>query len=82
MKHNYAEFDKSLLMLIVAGRNTMVMLDSVQSGLHRLAEPFCTTDRWGNKTPHFRIIDRRLQALRKKGEIRFNGKIWERVITS
>jgi hypothetical protein len=33
----------------------------------------------GSSTPVFRVIDRRLQALRKKGMLRFNGKAWVRL---
>jgi hypothetical protein len=76
---NYTEFDKALVRNIIAGRNTMSKLDSEASGLRPMAEKLSTKDRYGYLTPTFRIIDRRLQALRKKGAIRFNGKTWERV---
>lgn len=80
MKHpDYADFDAALLAQIAGGRNTMMSLDSVASGLITRAEPFCTKDRYGNRKPAFRIIDRRLQALRKRGKIRFNGKAWVRL---
>lgn len=75
----YQEFDNALMVQIRAGRNTMTLLDGKSSGLHDLAQPHRAEDPWGNKTPEFRIIDRRLQALRKQGLIRFNGKAWEEV---
>lgn len=75
MKPDYTAFDAALLDLINNGCNTMMQLDSVKSGLRPLAEPFC------NKlTSPFRIIDRRLQALRKRGELRYTGKVWARVV--
>lgn len=75
MKPDYAAFDKRLLQNIVAGRNTFMLLDSVSSGLLPLAEPFCN-----RRTSPYRIIDRRLQALRKRGLIRFDGKVWQRIV--
>jgi hypothetical protein len=78
-KLNYTEFDKALLTQIAAGRDTMMRLDSAESGLNKLAEPLRVKDRWGHLTPYFRVIDRRLQALRKRGEIRFDGKVWVKI---
>jgi hypothetical protein len=79
MKPDYAEFDAALLNAIDSGQNTLAQLEvnaqvRVQSQRHR------TKDRWGDLTPYFRVIDRRLQALRKRGELRYTGKVWERVI--
>jgi hypothetical protein len=76
---DYTEFDNALLDLISNGHDTLMKLDSVKSGLREMAEPHRVQDRWGSLTPTYRIIDRRLQAQRKKGVIRFNGKAWERV---
>lgn len=73
----YAEFDTAILDLIAKGINTMAVLDTHKHGLKALAEPFRTKDRYDHLTPHFRIIDRRLQALRKAGSIKFNKKVWE-----
>jgi hypothetical protein len=75
---DYTEFDKALLEQIATGRNTMMQLDGEASGLRALAKPF-TLPAPGSRTgcQPFRVIDRRLQALRKKGSIRFNGKTWE-----
>jgi hypothetical protein len=75
-KPNYQEFDRALLSQIQSGRNAMMLLDQTASGLWALAVPHQTTDRYGNKTPSYRIIDRRLQALRKAGKVRWDGKVW------
>jgi hypothetical protein len=68
---DYTQFDNALLDLIANRVNTMMQLDSETSGLRELAAPFA-----GNDTPTMRVIDRRLQALRKRGELRFNGRYW------
>lgn len=78
MKPDYTEFDNALIHAIAGGRNTMAQLET-SSRLRELAAPMCSKDRWGTLTPTFRIIDRRLQSLRKKGAIRFNGKVWVRL---
>jgi hypothetical protein len=72
-KPNYQEFDRVLLVQIEAGRNKMMLMDAAASGLPSLAMPF----RDGGRVPVFRVIDRRLQALRKAGKLRWNGKVWE-----
>lgn len=71
----YDEFDKALLDLIANGYNTLTVLDTDKTGLRALAEPHRTNDRFG-KTPYFRVIDRRLQALRKVGKIHYQDKRW------
>lgn len=79
-KPNYTEFDAALLEQIAVGRNTMMQLDSVASGLLNLAKPF-TLPGPGSRTgcQPYRVIDRRLQALRKRGELRFSGGVWVRI---
>lgn len=72
-KPDYKEFDTTLLAQIEAGRNTMMLMDGAASGLPSLAMPF----RDGGRVPVFRVIDRRLQALRKAGKLRWSGKVWE-----
>ena len=76
MKKDYTEFDTALLAHITAGCSTMKLLE-YKDDLKKLAAPLTDTDRWGSPTPHFRMIDRRLQALRRAEKIRFNGKHWE-----
>lgn len=75
MKTDYTRFDEQLLSLIQSGVDKMSMLET-RSVLRDLAKPHQD----GGRTPAFRVIDRRLQALRKAGKIRFNGKGWESVI--
>ena len=77
MKNDYTAFDKEIMIQISFGRTKAFQLDSVSSGLREMSRPFRTRDRFGDLCPEFRVIDRRLQALRKKGLIRFNGKGWE-----
>ncbi len=60
-KHDYTDFDKLMLKLIASGRATA---HSLEIDLQQQIKPFVT------KTgEEFRVIDRRLQALRKKGVI-------------
>jgi hypothetical protein len=72
-KQDYKEFDRTLLEQIEAGRNKMMLLDCEVSGLRALAAPHQD----GGRTPVYRVIDRRLQALRKVGKLRWSGKVWE-----
>lgn len=65
---DYSQFDAALLAHIAAGKNTFLQLEH-QTDLKAMAEPFCN-----RLTPPFRIIDRRLQALRKKGQIAYSTK--------
>ncbi len=77
-KPDYTAFDAELLRLIAAGKNQMMLLDSRKENglLFELAKPHCV--RPGKSAEvEWRIIDRRLQALRKKGAIRYYGKVWE-----
>lgn len=76
-KPNYLEFDGALLVQIQAGRNAMMLLDQDASGLRGLAEPHQTMNSYGDQTPVYRVIDRRLQALRKAGKVRWDGKVWK-----
>lgn len=63
---DYTEFDKKILALIGDGLNTTAA--SLNAALHADAEALVTT-----AGDEFRVVDRRLQALRKKGVI-----AWER----
>ena len=64
--HDYTEFDKKMLALIGAGTNTAAALTAA---LEADAKPFMNQPK-----EEFRVVDRRLQALRKKEVIR-----WERL---
>ncbi len=79
-KPDYTAFDAELLAQIKAGRNRMALLDA-HKPLLEMAKPFCNllAGYRHSTQPEWRIIDRRLQALRKKGLIRHDGKAWEAV---
>lgn len=62
---DYTDFDKNLLASIGVGRNTAAALSTAMD-----AEAKPLMNRPGEE---FRVVDRRLQALRKKGVIE-----WER----
>lgn len=79
-KPDYTSFDAELLRLIAAGRNRMALLDSRHGdnqGLRDLALPHCKVINGRRVIDPWQIIDRRLQALRKAGKIRHDGKVWE-----
>ncbi len=63
--HEYTEFDKKMLALIDAGTSTA---GALTTALDADAKPLMN-----QPNEEFRVIDRRLQALRKKGVI-----AWER----
>lgn len=71
----YDEFDAALVGAIKNGADTMSALEGNKK-LIALALPHCTKDPWGYETPAWRIIDRRLQALRKSGAIVFHNRRW------
>lgn len=61
-KHDYTAFDKLMLEKIEAGHNATAA--GLQAALEDQIKPFVTKE-----GEEFRVIDRRLQALRKKGVI-------------
>lgn len=65
---DYANFDAALLAHIAAGKSQFLQLEK-QQDLNDLAKPFCN-----RLTLPFRIIDRRLKALHKKGQIAYSPK--------
>ena len=71
----YYEYDARLLKAIANGAGTMTSLNA-NKDLQRLAEPHRAKDRWGHMTEYYRIVDRRLQALRKAEKIQFLGGRW------
>jgi len=71
----YDEYDSALKQKIANGCDTLNALTG-NTELKKLAEPHRTPGRWGIGTPYFRIVDRRLQALRKKGELIYQDKRW------
>lgn len=76
-KSAYAEFDAALLGHIRSAVKPIKMaeLESKQD-LRELADPHQDVTRWGDVTPVFRVIDRRLQSLRKAGMVRSTTVGW------
>lgn len=64
----YTEFDAKVLELIGTGTDTFTGLSC---RLAEAAKPFTTGQ------PTWRVVDRRLQALRKAGKIRYAKGVWE-----
>ena len=62
---DYVEFDKKMLALMAAGTNTAAALTKALGADAKLL--------MNQPKDEFRVVDRRLQALRKKGAI-----TWER----
>jgi hypothetical protein len=73
MKHDYTTFDAKLLELIRAGTVTATALTNA-------LEPDC---KQFEKTtapfpcPAYRVVDKRLQALRKAGKVRYGRNDWQ-----
>lgn len=65
LAHDYTEFDRKMLALIASGKVTAAALTAA---LEADAKPLMSRPK-----EEFRVVDRRLQALRKKGVI-----AWER----
>lgn len=66
---DFTQLDAAIVEEIKAGNNTFTLLQ--QSRAAALAEPFVTP-----RGDVERVIDRRLQALRKKGAIRYSKGVW------
>lgn len=79
-KPDYTAFDAELIRLIKAGRDTFTQLDGHQP-LAEMAKPFCLAKRGCYPQPEWRVIDRRLQALRKAGQIKHSAGKWHIVET-
>lgn len=62
---DYTDFDKKMLALVAAGTNTAAALTTALNAEAKLL--------MNQPREEFRVVDRRLQALRKKGII-----AWER----
>lgn len=72
---DYSGFDAELLAMIGGGINTFAQLQAHQM-LFDATKPFCALSKSPSGTPPWRIIDRRLQALRKAGRIAYSGGKW------
>lgn len=66
MAGKYEEFDKKLLREIAAGRSNFAQLCSA---LRADAVPFQLAPGSKTEAPVYRVVERRLQALRKRGVI-------------
>jgi hypothetical protein len=71
----YDEYDAKLIELIASGKDSAGVLE-YKTELRALAEPHRTIDRWGSKTEYYRVVDRRLQALRKAGRLQYHAGRW------
>lgn len=69
----FTDFDVLLIGQIRDGNSTFAKLQNAT--LLAAAAPFAADNRRGDDT-RWRVIDRRLQALRKQGHIRFEGGAW------
>ena len=68
--NNYAAFDQALVSAIAGGAT---QAGDLTSKLEAQAKPFCVEFRRGaSAPPPYRIVDRRLQALRRAGTIAFS----------
>ncbi len=67
-KIDYFEFDKKLLEMVASGKNEFNIL---VGKMNEDAKVFCTGS---VEAEPFRVIDRRLQALRKKQLVVYNSK--------
>lgn len=79
--HDYTKFDSAILDQIKAGKGKFTALCSA---LRDQAEPYTTNARnpLACKAPAWRVIDRRLQALRRQRAIVYTSKGWRISATS
>ena len=77
--YSYTTFDAMLLDLIRNGKTRMAQLELHQP-LLELAKPFCIAKPGSHQPPEWRIIDRRLQALRKAGKIKYSSAAGWRIV--
>lgn len=72
---DYTKFDEALLEAIRQQPRAFWQLIDIRR-IHTLADKLAKVDRWGY-LGSWRVLDRRLQALRRAGKIRYRGKVWE-----
>lgn len=70
----YQALDKLLLARIARAPAAFAALQEAE--IMAAAEPFTVPDRFGVKGPTWRILDRRLQALRKQERIEHVKGLW------
>lgn len=78
-KPDYTAFDALLLDQIRHGKTRLAQL-SEHKPLLDMAKPFCAPRPGSYPQPEWRIIDRRLQALRKAGKIKYCTRAGWRIV--
>lgn len=71
---DYSKFDAALLAAIGTKPQNFTEITTTRE-LAAMAAALATPDRWGYKNVD-RVFDRRLQALRRAGKIRYAGTKW------
>lgn len=74
---DYSELDAAIIHTIA---NWAGDFARINQRVKDIAEPLATPDRWGRRNTE-RLVDRRLQALRKAGRIRYGGRDWHVIDT-
>lgn len=69
---SFEPLDQALLRAIAAGDTQFHALSMAVSAI---AEPLAKPDRWGVRSTD-RLVDRRLQALRRRGAIAYGAGHW------
>lgn len=73
----YSELDAAILKAITEGHRKFSVL---RTAVESLAAPHAKKSRSPYVTPPWRIVDRRLQALRKSGRIAYTKGEWHVVV--
>lgn len=68
IKQDYTQLDAELLRLIGTG---MSQFNALAVRCEALAQPHCVSYRGTCPPPPWRVVDRRLQAMRKQGKLAF-----------
>lgn len=76
MRSKFDAFDVKLIAVIGQGKS---LAHVIQGALGAEADALAGKDHWAQPTG-WRLIDRRLQALRKRGRITFSSKAGWRVV--
>lgn len=74
MKADYTQIDADILAAIRQAPREFAHFNTTRSPIFAQAQQLAEarlTDRWGNATPGWRVIDQRLQALRRRGLIQY-----------
>ena len=79
MKTDYRELDTAILAAIGAGIRTF---SALANRVESLSAPIAKRTKAPFPTPPWRIVDRRLQALRKLGIVEFMAKEWHMASSS